>query len=92
MPSKPDVPCANCGALLWSSTSSLPPGQRMCRPCRQARALAAIERVCTACGRPFAALRYPGTTARRRVCSEACRKNRQAASVRRLNRHREGSL
>lgn len=34
MPHKPDTPCARCGTLLWSSSSSLPAGQRVCHPCR----------------------------------------------------------
>jgi hypothetical protein len=36
MPRRPDVPCARCGSLMWRGTSSLPPGQSVCRPCRQA--------------------------------------------------------
>lgn len=36
------VPCAgDCGSLLFGSSTSLPPGERMCRPCRKARNLAA---------------------------------------------------
>lgn len=34
MPRKPDTPCARCGKLLWSGSTSLPAGQRTCRPCR----------------------------------------------------------
>lgn len=34
MPRKPDTPCAVCGTLIWSGATSLPPGQRTCRPCR----------------------------------------------------------
>lgn len=37
MPQNPDVPCAACGTLLWSGTTSLPPGERTCQPCRRAR-------------------------------------------------------
>lgn len=38
MAKRPDTPCAGkCGTLLWGGTSSLPPGKRMCRPCRAAR-------------------------------------------------------
>jgi len=31
---KPHVPCAACGKLLYGGPSSLPPGERMCRGCR----------------------------------------------------------
>ena len=34
MARKPDVPCALCGVLLWSGSTSLAPGLRMCRGCR----------------------------------------------------------
>jgi len=30
----PDVPCALCGKLLYTGSTSLPAGERMCRPCR----------------------------------------------------------
>lgn len=36
MPREPDTPCAVCGKLLWGGRTSLPPGQRTCRPCRRA--------------------------------------------------------
>jgi len=36
MPNRPDVPCASCGSLMWRGTTSLPPGEAMCRPCRRA--------------------------------------------------------
>ena len=35
MARKPDVPCAHCGVMLWSGTTSLPAGSRMCRECRR---------------------------------------------------------
>lgn len=37
MPHRPDLPCADCGKLLWRSTTSLPLGQATCLPCRRAR-------------------------------------------------------
>lgn len=37
MPSRPDLPCADCGGLMWSSTTNLPVGKARCRPCRKAR-------------------------------------------------------
>lgn len=36
MPRKPDLPCADCGELMWSGATSLPEGQARCRPCRRA--------------------------------------------------------
>lgn len=35
MPRNPDLPCADCGALMWRGTTSLPEGQAKCRPCRR---------------------------------------------------------
>ena len=34
MPSKPDLPCAKCGKLMWRSATSAPEGVATCRPCR----------------------------------------------------------
>ncbi len=34
MPRRPDLPCAECGALMWRGTGSLPEGEARCRPCR----------------------------------------------------------
>ena len=34
MARKPDLPCAQCGRLLWRGRTSLPEGQATCRPCR----------------------------------------------------------
>lgn len=34
MPRRPDLPCADCGELMWRGTTSLPEGQARCRPCR----------------------------------------------------------
>lgn len=42
MPSRPDLPCADCGELMWSSTTSLPVGKARCRPCRKARPVHAL--------------------------------------------------
>lgn len=35
MPSKPDVPCADCGKLMWRGPGSLPAGQARCLECRR---------------------------------------------------------
>lgn len=37
MARRPDLPCADCGKLMWSGTTSLPEGQARCRPCRAIR-------------------------------------------------------
>lgn len=33
----PDLPCADCGKLLWRGRTSLPAGEATCRECRRAR-------------------------------------------------------
>jgi hypothetical protein len=79
MPRNPDLPCADCGTLMWRRKgSSLPAGQARCHPCRRAR---------LACSPPDAKrLRVPtslypcaicNTVYRRknknqRTCSRAC--------------------
>lgn len=35
MPQRPDLPCADCGKLMWRSTTSLPAGEARCLPCRR---------------------------------------------------------
>lgn len=35
MARRPDLPCADCGKLLWRDKTSLPAGQARCRPCRR---------------------------------------------------------
>lgn len=35
MARRPDLPCADCGKLMWGGTTSLPAGQARCRPCRR---------------------------------------------------------
>ena len=37
MARNPDLPCAQCGRLLWRGSTSLPEGQATCRPCRASR-------------------------------------------------------
>lgn len=34
MPGKPDLPCADCGKLMWRGKGVLPEGQARCRECR----------------------------------------------------------
>jgi hypothetical protein len=49
MARKPDTPCAECGRLLWSGSTSLPAGKRKCRECRRKRRLS----FCPTCGTRF---------------------------------------
>lgn len=57
MPRKPDMPCAECGSLMWRGTGALPAGQATCRECRSKRSSSQGKRVasitswnCLACG------------------------------------------
>lgn len=75
MSRSPDTPCTLCGTLLWTSTrTSLPAGERICRPCRQARGIGTrgpgpglLPKVCRHCGTSFTPER-----ARRTMCSVEC--------------------
>lgn len=67
MARKPDLPCADCGKLMWSGTTSLPRGQARCLPCRRARPTAnpptqSRTAACLGCGAP----------ARRLYCTSRC--------------------
>lgn len=80
MPRRPSVPCADCGELMWTSTSSLPPGQARCRPCRQARSNRAAPRQyeCAACGVAFTSR----SLVERKYCSTPCANRHKAQRVR----------
>lgn len=72
---KPDLPCAQCGKLMWRNhRDSLPAGQATCRPCRRSsptyRRPAAFQRACTVCGTSF----YPNDHRDRKqlTCSRKC--------------------
>ncbi|WP_405149455.1 HNH endonuclease [Sphaerisporangium sp. NBC_01403] len=64
----PDIPCSACGALLWSSSTSLPAESRVCRPCRERRRAAAWTTSCAECGGVLAQ-RY---SREQRFCSLTC--------------------
>lgn len=49
---KPDTPCAGCGKLLYTSSWSLPAGQRTCHDCRRAQPRPA-KGTCATCGGPL---------------------------------------
>ena len=61
-----DLPCSNCGDLMWRSDTSLPQGEATCLPCRRARL---IPRDCIGCGASFA-VHKPGNP--KRYCSRVC--------------------
>lgn len=68
MARKRDLPCADCGELLWSGSSSLPAGRARCRPCRRARPTTAPRRyTCKRCG-----IEFERTGASRGYCSLEC--------------------
>lgn len=66
MPRK-DLPCANCGTLMWRNRHSLPEGQATCQPCRKAVGSYASRR-CVTCDTTFRP-----NYAEQRACSNACR-------------------
>lgn len=72
MPRNPDTPCAGgCGKILWGGRGSLPPGERMCRPCRTAaggwRQSAMPMLQCPVCGGLFRR-----NNPRQQTCSVEC--------------------
>lgn len=82
MARRPDCPCSGCGKLLWSTATSRPAGERLCRPCRRARReidpgwRGIEETACARCGSPF----KPDRRSRRQLhCSLTCANLRRAA-------------
>lgn len=75
MARKPDLPCADCGKLMWNSSTSLPAGKARCRPCRKDHPLVAVARVaaiarnCDRCGLEFRVV-HPSNP--KRYCSLTC--------------------
>lgn len=77
MPSKADLPCADCGKLMWRGTTSLPEGQARCQPCRRLRGASRAKTAseiyrstpieCPQCARTFT----PGRTTQT-YCTKAC--------------------
>jgi len=73
MPRNPDMPCADCGKLLWRGSTSLPAGLARCQPCRRKvpRSKGAPRKApCPACGVGFA--RKDAATCSR-VCGQRLR-------------------
>lgn len=76
MARQPDTPCAGCGKLLWSSRTSLPPGQRRCRDCRR-DAPPVRRKSCATCGDHFYA-----RASQAKYCSRDCSNRRNGWSQR----------
>lgn len=76
MPRNPDLPCANCGKLMWRKIGcSLPVGQAKCWACRRLQPAVTSRRgvltPCAECGVEFVSVRTSrgdGT----RTCSVSC--------------------
>ena len=72
MPSKPDLPCAGCGVMMWRVSTSLPAGQARCWGCRRAQPTSGdysqrYARVCEWCGGEYRRAQKIG-----RFCGYAC--------------------
>lgn len=81
MPRKPDLPCADCGRILWRATSSLPAGQARCQPCRRANPAPrhrGYPLTCEWCGAAFR-----GQVPTARFCSVQCCGHMQSRERRR---------
>lgn len=61
------APCAECGALLYGSRSSLPSGTRRCQACRASDPVK--SRNCAVCNQPFLA---PSRSSTSKTCSRIC--------------------
>lgn len=78
----PDLPCADCGKLMWSGTTSLPPGQARCQPCRRSTSKPAPTRIvgstgtCERCGK-----RYVRVVKSQRLCRQPCVARKSGTSV-----------
>lgn len=75
-----DLPCADCGELMWRVSASLPEGQARCHSCRRAnpRSYSKANVPCARCGK----LLYSSRTSLplgKRVCRE-CRRERPEPS------------
>jgi 5-methylcytosine-specific restriction endonuclease McrA len=93
MTKKPDLPCADCGQLLYRGPNSLPEGKARCRPCRRANPQhasrkrgaprLAITAVCAVCGEDFHPIRLgnrrSGITT---VCGQSCEQARRTGEFR----------
>lgn len=95
MPRNPDLPCADCGKMMWRSPGrSLAQGQARCWPCRRAHPISThtlVESTCLVCGQNFSRLKAQP------FCSIACSNSRGARRIRaeddaHLTRQRRESL
>ncbi len=88
MPRVPDLPCADCGKLMWRGSTSLPEGQARCHPCRRLRPTLRTA-TCEQCGVDFQK-KQPGP-----FCSVNCYglsiRLRPSDNPQVKRRHREGA-
>lgn len=82
MPRRPDLPCCDCGELMWRGRTSAPAGRARCQPCRRKdpkyrvrdRSAGRVEQWdCMACG---VACSRPATKGQRPKWCEECRQIR----------------
>jgi hypothetical protein len=67
MPHRPDLPCADCGKLMWSGNTSLPAGKARCLPCRRANPAKSMrDLACAVCHTECR------STRRTKTCSHSC--------------------
>lgn len=86
MPRRPDVPCADCGELIWRGSGSLHEGEARCRSCRKARPARrpTRRRACADCQAPSFGIRC-------KACDNLSRIVRSADDPRRERAVREAS-
>jgi hypothetical protein len=90
MARRPDLPCADCGKLMWSGTTSLPPGRARCLPCRRAvapsppmpRIPVGEQAHCTRCSQPFIK-----ATINQQLCRNPCRPMRSGSDSKLRKEH-----
>lgn len=74
MPRRPDMPCADCGRLMWRGPGVLGPGISRCRACRQAVPIRASgKHPCVDCGAPAIGIRC-------RACRDADQRSGQTTA------------
>lgn len=83
MPRRPDLPCAECGQLMWRGTTSLPAGKARCLPCRRARPTvpdSRHSRMCADCGSPCYGVRCKACDTKRRIVRSPSDPRRERAA------------
>ncbi len=96
MPRRPDLPCADCGQLMWRGSTSLPAGKARCWDCRRARPTVSDRRYrCMDCGARCFGSRCKACDSKSRIIrsDDDCRRERavreaQAPGLNRAERDR----